>query len=412
MKKKKIFNDPVYGFITIPNQIILDLLDHPYFQRLTRIRQLGLTYLVYPGALHTRFHHALGALHLMTQAIDTLRSKEVEITNAEAEAVCIAILLHDIGHGPFSHALENAIIKDASHETLTELFLEKLNTDFSGKLSMAIKIFKDQYPKKFLHRLVSSQLDMDRLDYLNRDSFYSGVSEGVVSNDRIIKMLNVHNDELVVEAKGIYSIEKFLIARRLMYWQVYLHKTVLAAEQLLVKIIQHAQHVSQNGKDLFATPALSFFLKKEITKNELVSNHEVLYKFSLLDDFDIFASVKAWMESDDKILSELCRMMINRKLYKIRLQNDPFDEKQVSDLKEKAKKLFKVKDDDVEYYAFSGSITNSAYSSSDEKINIIFKDGKLIDIADASDLPNISVMSTTVQKYFLCGFKDVMDSVK
>jgi HD superfamily phosphohydrolase len=408
--KKKIFNDPVYGFITVPNQIVLDLLDHPYFHRLTRIRQLGLTYLVYPGALHTRFHHALGALHLMTQAIDTLRSKGTEITSEEAEAGCIAVLLHDIGHGPFSHALENVIITDASHETLTGLFLEKLNNDFDGKLSTAIKIFNDQYPKKFLHQLVSSQLDMDRLDYLNRDSFYSGVSEGVVSNDRIIKMLNVHNDELVVEAKGIYSIEKFLIARRLMYWQVYLHKTVLAAEQMLVKIINRAKHLSQKGENLFATPAFSFFLSNNISKEDLFKSKEVLNYFSLIDDFDIFASIKVWTDSKDKILSDLCQMLINRKLYKIRLQNDPFDENAIRTIHHIAKKKFNLKDDELDYYAFSGSITNSAYSSS-EKINILFKDGKISDIADASDLPNISVMSTTVRKYFLCGVKEVINEI-
>jgi HD superfamily phosphohydrolase len=411
MLKKKIFNDPVYGFITIPNQLILDLLDHPDFHRLTRIRQLGLTYLVYPGALHTRFHHALGALHLMTQAIETLRSKGINISDEEADAVCIAVLLHDIGHGPFSHALENVIIRDVSHETLTGLFLEKLNIDFKGKLSTAIKIFKDKYPKKFLHKLVSSQLDMDRLDYLNRDSFYSGVTEGVVSNDRIIKMLNVHKDELVVEAKGIYSIEKFLIARRLMYWQVYLHKTVLASEQMLVKIINRAKYLSQNGIELFATPAFSFFLKNDISQKELLKNKELLHLFSLIDDYDIFSSVKTWANSNDKILSELCTMLINRKLYKIRLQNKPFDKKIISKICKEAKKKFKLADNEICYYAFSGSITNSAYSSS-EKINILFKDGKMKDIAAASDLPNISVMSTTVKKYFLCGFKEVMEDVK
>ncbi|MFI5219444.1 MAG: HD domain-containing protein [Bacteroidia bacterium] len=407
MLNKKIFNDPVYGFITAPNEIIIRLIDHPYLQRLTRIRQLGLTYLVYPGALHTRFHHALGALHLMMMALETLRSKGIKITDEEAEAACIAILLHDIGHGPYSHALENIFIKGASHEMLTGLFLEKLNKYFKGELSTAIKIFKNKYPKKFLHELVSSQLDMDRLDYLNRDSFYSGVSEGVVSYDRIIKMLNVYNDELVVEAKGIYSVEKFLIARRLMYWQVYLHKTVLAAEQLLVNIVNRAKQLSLDGKNLFATPSFSFFLTNEITKKDLIKNELVLNQFSAIDDFDIFASVKAWMDCDDKILSVLCRMMINRRLYKIRLQNNPLEEKEIKKLKTKAKKLFSANDGETEYYAFAGSVTNSAYNST-EKINILFKDNTVKDIADASDLPNISVMSTTVRKYFLCGFKEVM----
>lgn len=365
--------------------------------------------MVYPGALHTRFHHALGALHLMTQAIETLRLKGIEISQEEAEAVSIAILLHDIGHGPFSHALETEIIKDVNHETITELFLEKLNTEFNGRLSLAINIFKDKYSKKFLHQLVSSQLDMDRLDYLNRDSFYSGVSEGVVSNDRIIKMLNVHEDELVVEAKGIYSIEKFLIARRLMYWQVYLHKTVLSAEQLLVNIIKRAKELSLNGKKLFATPAFAFFLEHEITKNDLIKDNKALSVFSTLDDFDIFSSVKVWATGDDKILSRLCTMMIDRRLYKVRLQKDTFDLQLVQTLQAKAKQLFAANDEEVSYYAFSGTITNSAYSSSDEKINILLKDGTVMDIALASDLPNIKVMTTTVKKYFLCGINEVME---
>lgn len=345
----------------------------------------------------------------MTQAIETLRLKGIEISEEEAEAVSIAILLHDIGHGPFSHALETEIIKDVNHETITELFLEKLNTDFNGKLLLAINIFKDRHSKKFLHQLVSSQLDMDRLDYLNRDSFYSGVSEGVVSNDRIIKMLNVHEDELVVEAKGIYSIEKFLIARRLMYWQVYLHKTVLSAEQLLVNIIKRAKELSLKGKKLFATPAFAFFLEHEISKNDLIKDTKALSVFSTLDDFDIFSSVKVWANADDKILSRLCTMMIDRRLYKVRLQKDPFDLQLVQSLQAKAKQLFEANDQDVSYYAFSGTITNNAYSSSDEKINILLKDGTVMDIALASDLPNIKVMTTTVKKYFLCGFKEVME---
>jgi HD superfamily phosphohydrolase len=410
LKKKKLFNDPVYGFITIPYEIILRLLDHSSFQRLTRIRQLGLTYMVYPGALHTRFHHALGALHLMTAAIDTMRSKGIEITESEAEAVSIAILLHDIGHGPFSHALEREIIKDTSHENLTECFLERLNNDFDGKLSLAIQIFKNKYHKNFLHDLVSGQLDMDRLDYLNRDSFYSGVSEGVVSNDRIIKMLNVQNDQLVVEAKGIYSIEKFLIARRLMYWQVYLHKTVLAAEQLLINIIKRAKFLASNGMALNATPALSFFLMNEITKDQLMNDPLVLINFSLLDDIDIFASIKMWIQSEDKILSLLCDMMINRKLYKVRLQNVAFEQILINRTKEKVRKKYNLNERDIEYYFFSGNITNSAYSSN-EKINILFKDGRVIDIAEASDLPNISIMTTTVTKYFICGLKEIMDDL-
>src|SRR5437868_6382764 len=269
-KKSKIINDPIYGFVTLPGDLIADLINHPYFQRLRRIKQLGMTNLVYPGALHTRFHHAIGAMHLMTEAIDVLRSKEIEITPEEAEATTIAILLHDIGHGPFSHALEHSIAKNISHEDLSALLMEQLNKQFNGRLALAIKIFNNRYKKKFLHQLVSSQLDMDRLDYLKRDSFFTGVSEGIISSDRIIKMLNVVNDKLVVEAKGIYSIEKFLIARRLMYWQVYLHKTVLSAEKLLVNILKRAKELSSQGKDLFATPTLSLFLKNDFTREDFL----------------------------------------------------------------------------------------------------------------------------------------------
>ncbi|MGZ3866294.1 MAG: HD domain-containing protein, partial [Bacteroidia bacterium] len=283
-KKSKILNDPIYGFVTMPADIISDLINHPYFQRLRRIKQLGMTNLVYPGALHTRFHHAIGAMHLMTEAIDVLRSKDIEITTAEAEAVTIAILLHDIGHGPFSHALEHSIAKNISHEDFSALLMERLNNQFNGKLTLAIKIFNNKYKKKFLHQLVSSQLDMDRLDYLKRDSFFTGVSEGVVSSDRIIKMLHVKNDQLVIEEKGIYSIEKFIIARRLMYWQVYLHKTVVAAENVLVNILKRAKELSSNGEELFATPALSVFLKNDYHKKDFIDYPGLLDTFALLDD--------------------------------------------------------------------------------------------------------------------------------
>ncbi|MES1224106.1 MAG: HD domain-containing protein, partial [Bacteroidota bacterium] len=303
VNKRKIFNDPIYGFITIPNELIFDLIEHPYFQRLRRIKQLGLTALVYPGALHTRFHHAMGAMYLMTQAIDVLRAKGVEITAEEAEGVTAAVLLHDIGHGPFSHALESSLVNDVSHEQLSEIFMDKLNAELKGKLSLAIRIFRNEYSKKFLHQLVSSQLDMDRLDYLKRDSFFTGVSEGIISSDRIIAMLAVANDSLAIEAKGIYSIEKFIIARRLMYWQVYLHKTVLSAEHLLVNILSRAKELSANGEELFATPALQVFLKNNFSKTDFTANETVLSAFAELDDNDIFTSIKVWKDADDPILA-------------------------------------------------------------------------------------------------------------
>ena len=340
LNKRKIINDPIYGFITLPNDLVFDLINHPIFQRLRRIKQLGLTNLVYPGALHTRFHHAIGAMHLMTEALLVLKSKGVNITDEESEAAIIAILLHDIGHGPFSHALEHTIVKGISHEDISMMLMNELNITFKGKLTLAIKIFKGDYSKKYLHQLVSSQLDMDRLDYLKRDSFFTGVSEGVVSSDRIIKMLNVAKGELVIEAKGIYSVEKFLIARRLMYWQVYLHKTVLSAENLLVKILKRAKELSLSGTELFATPALSLFLKNNFNKKDFTSKKELLNQFVLLDDYDIMASVKVWTLSDDKILSLLCSSLIDRNLYKIELQNKKFNSSYIKTLQEKIMKKY------------------------------------------------------------------------
>lgn len=402
VNKKKIINDPVYGFISLPSDIIFDLIEHPYFQRLRRIRQLGLTYLVYPGALHTRFHHALGALHLIGKAVETLKSKGHEITEVEFEAVSIAILLHDIGHSPFSHALENSLVSGLNHEEVSLLFMNKLNEFFHGALTMAIAIFKGTYPKQFLHQLVSGQLDMDRLDYLNRDSFFTGVSEGVVSYDRIIKMLDVYNDQLVVQAKGIYSIEKFIIARRLMYWQVYFHKTVLAAEQMLIKIMQRAKELAMLGKDLFASPALKVFLENNISKSDFLETPLLLEKYAALDDYDIFASLKVWVDHEDIILSTLCRGITFRNLYKCFLQKEPIAESEVNRIKEIATKLFNIDKEYAGYYVFSGAITNNAYNPDEEKINILFKDYKVKDIAHASDQLNISVLSGPVIKYFLC----------
>ena len=400
--KLKIFNDPIYGFVSIPYEIIYDLIDHPYFQRLRRIKQLGLTNLVYPGALHTRFHHAMGAMHLMSEAIEVLRAKGNEITDEEAKGVTIAILLHDIGHGPFSHALEHSIVNHITHEDISELFMNRLNAEFKGELSLAIQIFNNKYKKKFLHQLVSSQLDMDRLDYLKRDSFFTGVSEGVVSSDRIIKMLNVKNDELAVEAKGIYSIEKFIIARRLMYWQVYLHKTVISAETLLVNILKRAKELAEKQEELFCTPALKVFLYNKFSKNDFKTKPELLDSFAQLDDYDIMASVKVWASHQDKVLAMLCNKLLNRDLFKIELQNQPFKDVEINSAKERIKKLYKLKGKEEDYFVFTGNIQNDAYSENKIRINILSKDGKIMDITDASDQLNIKVLAKTIKKYYLC----------
>ncbi|HLC83311.1 MAG TPA: HD domain-containing protein [Bacteroidia bacterium] len=407
--KLKIFNDPIYGFVSLQYEIIYDLIDHPYFQRLRRIKQLGLTNLVYPGALHTRFHHAMGAMHLMSQAIDVIRSKGHEITEEEAKGVTIAILLHDIGHGPFSHALEHSIVNNVTHEDISELFMSRLNKEFNGKLTLAINIFQNKYKKKFLHQLVSSQLDMDRLDYLNRDSFFTGVSEGVVSSDRIIKMLNVVNDQLAIEAKGIYSIEKFIIARRLMYWQVYLHKTVLSAESLLVNILKRAKDLAEKpadragGKvDLFCTPALKTFLYNKYNENDFKKSPKLLDTFAQLDDYDIMTSIKVWVNHSDNVLSSLCKQLVDRKLFKVELQNQAFKDDKIKSIKNDIKKRFKLNDKEVDYFVLKGIVTNDAYRADKIRINILFKDGSVSDIADASDQLSIDVLAKTVKKHYLC----------
>jgi HD superfamily phosphohydrolase len=410
--KKKIINDPVFGFINIRSELVFDLIEHPYFQRLRRIKQLGLSCMVYPGANHTRFEHALGAVHLMRSAIGILRLKGQEITDEEADAVVIAILLHDIGHGPFSHALESTLVQGVPHERISLLLMEELNRQFDGKLDLAILIFTNQYHKHFLHQLVSSQLDMDRLDYLSRDSFFSGVSEGVISSERIIKMLNVKNDELVVEYKGIYSVENFLIARRLMYWQVYLHKTVLSAEYLLINVLARARELSLQGADLFATPVLKAFLIRQITLDDFIHNRiivgrPVLDLFAGLDDNDIIASVKEWQENPDTVLSYLSKCIINRRLYKIKISKKPFQEQKINLLKEKICRHFNVSVDQLQYFLIADTISNSAYNKvSSEKINILFKNNKISDISDASDI-NLSVLSETVRKYFICYPKEL-----
>lgn len=402
INKNKIFNDPVYGFITLPSDLIFDIIEHPWFQRLRRIRQLGLTHMVYPGALHTRFHHALGALHLMTEAIESIKSKGHEITKEEETGAHIAILLHDIGHGPFSHALENSIVTGISHETLSILMMEELNKEFNGQLTIAIEIFKNTYKKKFLHQLVSSQLDMDRLDYLNRDSFYTGVMEGTIGSQRIIKMLNVFNDELVVDEKGLYSIEKFIIARRLMYWQVYLHKTVLSAENMLVNILKRAKELVQNGEHLFTTPALEYFLKNDINPDNLKNKEEFLNVYSQLDDYDIYCTLKVWCSHSDIVLSMLCKGMINRKLYKISLQRDEFTTFDLAKFDDKIARIGSVKKEDYHYFAFSGKISNSDYNPLGEPIKILMRNQHSVTLLGNNEKMDVAILSTPVNKYFLC----------
>ena len=401
-KKNKIINDPIYGFITLERGIIFDLIEHPYFQRLRRITQLGLSYLVYPGAYHTRFHHALGCMFLMTKAILQIRNKGHEITVEEEEALKIAILLHDIGHGPFSHALENSIANNISHEDLSNIFMEKLNIEFDGKLSLSIKIFNNKYHKKFLHQLVSSQLDMDRLDYLKRDSFFTGVTEGNIGTERIINMLDVVNDELVIEEKGIYSIEKFLIARRLMYWQVYLHKTVLSAENTLIKILQRAKYLLKNNEVLSSTTALKIFLNSNYSLEDFKTNRKLLESFSQLDDHDIYSCLKEWQHSDDFVLSTLCKSILERKPLKIITQNNKFKSAEISKIKKVLKTKYQISNEEVSYLVFTDKVSNNAYQYSKTHINILMKNSEVKDITDASDQFNIDALSKTVNKYFLC----------
>lgn len=399
--KKKILNDPVYGFISIRSALIYDLIEHPYFQRLRRIKQVGMSHLVYPGANHTRFHHALGAMHLMQMSVSSLREKGVEITEDEETATLVAILLHDIGHGPFSHSLEYTISKNVSHEFISALFMERLNDEFQGQLTTGIEIFRGTYHKKFLHQLVSSELDMDRLDYLSRDSFYTGVSEGVVSNQRIIKMLNVAGDELVVDEKGIYSIEKFIVARRLMYWQVYLHKTVVSAERLLISTLQRAQYLAERNTELFASPALKYFLYQTIRKEDFANDPEVLEIFAQLDDFDIMGAIKVWQQHDDKILSDLCQRITKRKLSSVILSNEPFDEAFLERLKARTKEALNLTDEDLPYYFQVDTIENHAYNRSAGGIKLLKKNGNLIDLAEASDNQALVAQTETVLKHVL-----------
>jgi HD superfamily phosphohydrolase len=402
LNKRKIINDPVYGLITIPNPLVFDIIEHPWFQRLRRILQLGLTHYVYPSAVHTRFQHAIGAMHLMTQAIEVLRSKGILITPEEEEGVICAILLHDIGHGPFSHTLEQTMVKGLSHEDLSLLMMDSLNDVLDHRLEIANKIFRNDYPKKFLHQLVSSQLDMDRLDYLSRDSFFTGVAEGVINTDRIIKMLTVVDDELVVEGKGIYSIEKFIISRRLMYWQVYLHKTVIAAEYMLVNILKRAKELASEDIPLFGSPVLHLFLYSNIRIAQFLEEHRWIDDFAKLDDYDILSAIKVWTTHSDPILSWLCRSLVDRHLYKVEIQNEPIDPGYIASIKRKTEAKFHVRKDEIGYFVVEGEVTNNAYNPEHDRIRIQFRNKGLLDVSEASDQLNISVLSTPVSKHLLC----------
>ena len=401
--KLKIVNDPVYGFIHIPNAFILDLIEHPYFQRLCRISQMGLSYLVYPGARHTRFHHALGCMFLMQQAIQTLRYKQIEITPEEEEALYIAILLHDIGHGPFSHAMEHSIVEGISHEEISLAFMQALNEQFERRLSLAIEIFQKKYKKQFMNELISSQLDMDRLDYLKRDSFYSGVSEGNINSQRIIAMLTVKDDTLIVEEKGIYSIEEFLVARRLMYWQVYLHKTSIGAEFVLVKLLARVKELTHQGKKLPMTTALRFFVENHITK-ETFDSH-ALELFAQLDDYDIISGLKEWQYGEDWVLAKLSQMILNRDLLRVRLYRSPVEKEKVQELLREAAEQLQIPEELASYFVFTGEISNTAYRKDEQNILIYTKNNKIIDVTKASDQMNLDALATKVTKYYLCSLK-------
>jgi HD superfamily phosphohydrolase len=405
--KRKIINDPVYGFISIPGDLIFDLVSHPWFQRLRYIRQLGLTSYVYPGAVHTRFQHSLGAMYLTTLAIQTLRSKDVAIAPEEEEALLAAILLHDIGHGPFSHALEHSLIEGMPHESLSLMLMEGLNRQFDGRLSLAIRIFEGTYHRRFFHELIAGQMDMDRMDYLRRDSFFTGVIEGSVGSDRIIRMLNVCDDRLVIDEKGIYSVEKFLIARRLMYWQVYNHRTVVSAEKLLTGLLIRAREVTMQGESLFAPPALSYFLQSGHQPADGSYNAEMILNFTALDESDILSATKVWMKQSDRVLADLCRRLISRDLLAIDLQNDPFDEKRVAKMKKAAGDLLHLNEEETKYYVNTGDVYNQTYATGVPEVRIMMKNGDIRDITAVSDLFDHQSLSEKVTKYFLCYPKEI-----
>lgn len=406
--KLKIFNDPIYGFITIPNSLIYDLIQHPYFQRLRRISQMGMSYLVYPGAHHTRFHHALGCMHIMQKAVQTLQFKGVSISEEEENALYIAILLHDIGHGPYSHAMEHSIVEEVHHEELSLLFMEQLNKEFDGKLGLAIQVFKGEYHRKFMLQLISSQLDMDRMDYLKRDSFYSGVAEGNINSERLIQMMNVQDDYLVIEEKGIYSVEKFLVARRLMYWQAYLHKTSVVAELILTKILKRAKELTQKGIVLPCSESLQFFMQNKISLTDFDKN--VLDKFSYLDDYDVMGAIKSWQFHDDFVLQSLCRMVLNRDLLKIQMTDDKPNKENLLAIKNKYILLAGISDKEADYFVFKGKLKNQAYSKSSEPIRILKKDKTIEDVVEASDQLHLKALSKPVTKYFICFPKVVLEA--
>ena len=397
--KLKILNDPIYGFIRIPNSLIFDIIEHPSFQRLRRVSQMGFSNLVYPGANHTRFHHALGCLHLMQKTVNVLRVKGISISEQEENALYIAILLHDIGHGAFSHALEHSIVTGISHEEISLKYMHQLNKQFDGQLDLAISVFNGEYHRKFLHQLITSQLDIDRLDYLKRDSFYTGVAEGNISSDRLIAMINVVDNELVIEKKGIYSVEKFLIARRLMYWQVYLHKTSLVAEYMLVNILTRAKELANQGVELFGSSSLKFFLYHKTDKNNF--DNKVLNLFSELDDYDVLSAIKEWTNHSDKILSKLSLMIVNRNLLKIEMFDEEVSNDHLSNTTSKFLKISKISEEEAKYFVFSGKISNQAYNKN-QPIKIASKNGTIEDIVNASDQLNLQALSKPVNKYFLC----------
>ena len=404
--KLKIFNDPIYGFITIPNTLIFDLIAHRYFQRLRRISQMGLSCLVYPGAHHTRFHHALGCLHLMQNAIRILRFKGVKISNLEENGLYVAILLHDIGHGPFSHAMEHSIVENFSHESISLKFMEVLNIEFYGELDTAISMFKGEYPRKFFGQLISGQLDIDRSDYLKRDSFYTGVSEGNINSERLISMMNVVDDELVIEEKGIYSVEKFLIARRLMYWQVYLHKTSLVAEQMIMRVLKRAKDLTLMNVKLETSSALSFFLNNSCDVTNF--NTASLNQFSLLDDYDVMSALKSWQFHSDFVLSNLSKMILNRTLLKIKFKNSPVSDSKVEVMTQKMMETHKLSSKEAAYFVFNGSVSNLAYDQKQGGLKILYKNGKVKEVISASDHLSLKVLSKTVTKHYICFPEDIL----
>ncbi len=407
MNKKKVINDPVYGFVSIPNALVFDLIEHPTFQRLRRIKQLGMAEYVYPGALHTRFHHALGAMHLMGEVVGSLRGKGHDISDDECQAAQVAILLHDIGHGPFSHVLEHTLLHHVPHEQISLLLMQRLNQEFGGRLDLAIRMFSGQYERKFFHQLISSQLDIDRLDYLNRDCFFTGVTEGSIGSERIIKMMDVFDNQLVVEQKGVYSIENFLTSRRLMYWQVYLHKTSICAETMLVQIIRRARELCRAGESVYATPALELFMRDEVSIDEFRDEPGYLEAFTQLDDYDLWGAVKQWAHHSDRILRSVSRMLLERKLFKITLSNQPIEASVLGLLRRELRGKPGITDDDVRYLLVEGSTTNAAYVSNRQNICILTKDRRVVDIGEASDLPTIQALSKIVRKYYVCWAKNV-----